>query len=141
MEIMQQQEQQHHSGKENIPSSRILTADSYSMDWVDTMVSCAQTVNKAFVRHTCRICQIYSDKQVEFERIHNDDSDHGAASPVDRANWKVPHLPEVEFYRQFLFDEESVMEGVLQRQQQQQQQLHQTSQEDESATISTQRTK
>jgi hypothetical protein len=131
------QQQQQHSDKENIPSSRILTADSTSMDWVDTMVSCAQTVNKLFVRNTCRICQIYSDKQVEFEKLHNDDCDnHATASPVDRANWKVPYLPEVEFYRQFLFDEESVMEGVLQRQQQQQ---HQTPQEDEAATISTQR--
>jgi hypothetical protein len=37
------------------------------LDWVDTVVNCANIMNKIFTRNTCRICHIYSDKQVEFE--------------------------------------------------------------------------
>jgi hypothetical protein len=37
------------------------------LDWVDTMVNCANIMNKIFTRNTCRLCHIYSDKQVEFE--------------------------------------------------------------------------
>lgn len=37
------------------------------VDWVDTVVNCATIMNKIFTRNTCRLCHIYSDKQVEFE--------------------------------------------------------------------------
>ena len=37
------------------------------LDWVDTVVNCANIMNKIFTRNTCRLCHIYSDKQVEFE--------------------------------------------------------------------------
>jgi hypothetical protein len=37
------------------------------VDWVDTVVNCANIMNKIFTRNTCRLCHIYSDKQVEFE--------------------------------------------------------------------------
>ena len=76
-------------------------------DWVDTMMSCAQAVNKMFVRNTCRVCQVYTDRQVEFEVSREN-------NPVERAFLKVAASmqPEVELYRQFMFDEESVVSGL-----------------------------
>ena len=76
-------------------------------DWVDTMMSCAQTVNKMFVRNTCRLCQVYTDRQVEFEVSREN-------NPVERAFLKAAASmqPEVELYRQFLFDEDSVVSGL-----------------------------
>lgn len=79
--------------------------------WVDTMVSCAQAVNKLFTKNTCRVCQVYSDKQVEFEQRLQE---LNITSPVDSAYLKafIPLHPEVELYRQFLFDEDSVVDSV-----------------------------
>lgn len=83
--------------------------------WVDSVVSAARTVNKLFTRNTCRVCQLYSDKQVEFERTMAE-SDTIGISPVDRAFLKtMPFQPEVALYRQFLFDEDSVVDSVGQR--------------------------
>ena len=83
--------------------------------WVDTMVSTARAVNKLFTRHTCRICHVYVDKQVAFEQATAD-------SPVERAALKMMGQellhPEVEVYRRFLFDEDSVIETVGSRDQQ-----------------------
>ena len=92
-----------------------------SDDWVDTMVSCAQAMNKLFVHNTCRLCQVYSDKQVEFERqLQEENNSSSCNNPVDRAFLRtggIPQmlLPEVELYRQFLFDEDSVVDSVGQR--------------------------
>jgi hypothetical protein len=87
----------------------LVTGNQNSDDWVDALVSCANVVNKLFVRNTCRLCQVYSDKQVEFEQRLQDNS-----NPVDRAVLRtvLPLHPEVELYRQFLFDEDSVVESV-----------------------------
>ena len=75
--------------------------------WVDSVVSCAQAVNKMFVRNTCRLCQVYTDRQVEFEVSREN-------NPVERAFLKAAATfqPEVELYRQFLFDEDSVVGGL-----------------------------
>jgi hypothetical protein len=101
--------------------------------WIDTVVSCAQTVNKLFTRNTCRLCHVYSDRQVEYENsiiaaLENTTTTSSVStsssalpnSPVERACLKAAHCtslvgPEVELYRQFLFDEESVEEAVYSR--------------------------
>jgi len=84
-------------------------SDLHDGKWVDTMVSCAQAVNKLFVKNTCRLCQTYVDRQVDFE-IKNAQ----AMNPVERAFLKAEWMqqPQVELYRQFLFDEESVVDSV-----------------------------
>lgn len=94
--------------KENLVA---VTDNHNSDDWVDTMVSCAQAVNKLFVHNTCRLCQVYSDKQVEFEQNLQEAN---STSPVDRAFLRtfLPLHPEVEIYRQFLFDEDSVADSL-----------------------------
>ena len=90
-------------------------------DWVvDTVVSCAQSVNKLFVRNTCRLCQIYVDRQVSFEEetekmMCSDSSSSSSSNPVERAFLKATpfiQAPQVELYRQFLFDEDSVVDSV-----------------------------
>lgn len=110
-------------------------------DWVDTMVSCAQAVNKLFVRNTCRLCQVYTDKQVEYEERLQEDSD--SYNPVDRAvlHTILPPLhPEVEFYRQFLFDEDSVVESVCLREDTEISSSHVDDDDEVFRTLSTQRT-
>jgi hypothetical protein len=100
-------------------------------DWVDTVVSCAQMVNKMFTRNTCRLCHVYSDKQVEFENSMR--SVDESSSPVDRAFLKaVFPAAEVEMYRQFLFDEDSVVDSVGHREH--------SHDDEENQTVTTQRT-
>lgn len=120
--------------------------DDHDARWIDTVVSCAQTINKLFTSHTCRLCHVYSDRQVEYENslslaaaaapmtvdyaggMHpqlEQQEQHQAAviSPVERAYLKTTRAaanaallqPEVEFYRQFLFDEDSVVDAVFSR--------------------------
>jgi len=119
------------SNKENTS----LLVQNGDEDWVDTMVSCAQAVNKMFVRNTCRLCQVYTDRQVEFEVQQQQ-------NPVERAFLKAALAqPEVEIYRQFLFDEESVVGGLPgyddeDDEEEQPQEQHQ----DDSRTVGTQRT-
>jgi hypothetical protein len=108
--------------------------DDNDARWIDTIVSCAQTVNKLFTSQTCRLCHVYSDRQVEYENSLSLAASAAAAtaadrrnqpaiiSPVERAYLKTTSTtnatllqPEVEFYRQFLFDEESVVQTVYNR--------------------------
>lgn len=80
--------------------------------FVNTMVSYARTVNKMFTRHTCRLCHIYADKQVAFE-VEEAIADQ-VINPVERAVMKMDPVlpPEVEIYRRYLFDEDSVIQTV-----------------------------
>jgi hypothetical protein len=121
-----------YSEKEN---SLVTSSDRSNDDWVDTLVSCAQVVNKLFVRNTCRICQVYSDKQVEFEERLQENS-----NPVDRAMLRaaMPLHPEVELYRQFLFDEDSVVESVGLREETD---FNSSHNDDDAQTLTTQRTR
>lgn len=73
-------------------------------DWVDKTVNLARACNKLFTKNTCRLCQVYVDQQVEFENRQEDASVKNPARSM-----------EVELYRQFLFDEESVVDGVCER--------------------------
>ncbi|GAX13779.1 hypothetical protein FisN_30Lh074 [Fistulifera solaris] len=80
--------------------------------WVDSMVEVAKVCNNLFTKQ-CNLCNVYTNKQVEFEwrqeRTQNSDS----SSPVQRALQKVNRGNlEVHMYRQFLFDEESVIAGA-----------------------------
>lgn len=100
-------------------NSLLLPSEHHSDDdprWLDTVMSCALTVNKVFSRTTCRLCHLYSDQQLEFESRMMDQQ----ISPVERAYLKAATQttrlhPEVEFYRQFLFDEASVAEAISHR--------------------------
>lgn len=103
--------------------------------WVDTMVSCAQAVNKMFVRNTCRLCHVYTDRQVEFEVSREN-------NPVERAFLKAAATmqPEVELYRRFLFDEESVVGGLPDDDEEVEEPKQPTAGEEDTCTIQTQRT-
>lgn len=37
-------------------------------DWVGSVVQAANTCKKLFTANTCRLCQVYVDEQVEYER-------------------------------------------------------------------------
>jgi hypothetical protein len=80
--------------------------------WIDTVVEAATTANKLFTRNTCRMCHVYSDKQVEFETRNE-----GSSSPMERLMMRTTQEAslEVELYRQFLFDEDSVVDNVTHR--------------------------
>jgi hypothetical protein len=53
------------------------------VDWVDTVVNCALIMNKIFTRNTCRLCHIYSDKQVEFEARLQENATIAAATAAE----------------------------------------------------------
>jgi len=92
-------------------------------DWVDSVVQVANTCKKLFTQNTCRMCQVYVDEQVEYERREEAIDGDGnkmkwSPSPFQQAWMRSSVLannPEVELYRQFLFDEESVVEVVMER--------------------------
>lgn len=80
--------------------------------WIDSVVQAATGMNKLFTRNTCRMCQVYSDKQVEFETLNE-----GISSPMASLIMRTTQEAsmEVELYRQFLFDEDSVVDNVSHR--------------------------
>jgi hypothetical protein len=90
----------------------VVTTQSQSQtQWVDTIVQAAQTANKMFAQNTCRLCHVYTDKQVEFETRNEISS-----SPLESIFMRTAEASmEVELYKQFLFDEESVNDNVTDR--------------------------
>jgi hypothetical protein len=80
-------------------------------DWVESVADVAQTCKKLFSANACRLCDVYTDAQVEYEVRQE-------KQPQPKY-WMhmMSHQPslEVELYRQFLFDEDSVMEVVSER--------------------------
>jgi hypothetical protein len=98
------------------------------IDWVDSVVDVASTCKKILTAHTCRLCQVYTDAQVEFEVRQEESAQQQhqqqqqparSAAPVANTSsffqTMMPNALEVEMYRQFLFDEDSVVEGVNER--------------------------
>lgn len=84
--------------------------------WVESIVQVAQTCNKLFNAQTCRLCHVYADKQLEFECEENTET--ATYSPVERAWLKTgreQNSLEVDLYRQFLFDEDSVVKTATSR--------------------------
>jgi hypothetical protein len=57
----------HFNNNNNNDSVTTTASNSNQIDWLDKVVDCAQILNKIFTRNTCRLCHVYSDKQVEFE--------------------------------------------------------------------------
>jgi hypothetical protein len=90
-------------------ASSVMMNRHRSSDWLESMVECAQMVNKIWARNTCRLCHIYSDKQVEFEQRLQETSEwysqNNAAAFHQQAQM-------IELYRQYLFDEDSVVDSV-----------------------------
>jgi hypothetical protein len=66
-------------------------------------------VNKMVTRNTCRVCHIYSDKQVEFEQRLQETSEW--YSPNNATSFHQ-QSQMIELYRQYLFDEDSVVDSV-----------------------------
>lgn len=119
------------TSRQIVPQQPAPTGD----DWVDSVVGVAQTCKKLFTQHTCRLCQVYVDEQVEFERRQEEASGH-----VPRKSWmQTQPTLEVELYRQFLFDEDSVVEHVSEREMSEAAALPSAA-EEEQQTVTTQRT-
>jgi hypothetical protein len=121
---------------------------SSQFPWIDSVVQAATTANKLFTQNTCRMCHVYSDKQVEFETQHE-----GLSSPMASLMMRTTQEAsmEVELYRQFLFDEDSVVDNIGGREipdflsgqhesDYRPTEIHQKSSEDEVVSTMTQRT-
>jgi len=94
--------------------------------WVEHMVKVADACNQLVRRQACNLCHVYADRQVEFEeQFERQQPQPGAtncSSPTERAWMNLQHhhpasttsttMMEVELYRQFLFDEASVGNGM-----------------------------
>ena len=77
-------------------------------DWVDSVADTAAAMKKFFTRTTCRLCQVYVDEQVQYE-VQQEQKPNSQSWITPISNF------EVELYRQFLFDEDSVVEQVSER--------------------------
>lgn len=76
-----------------------------STAWVERTVELAATCNKLLtISNACRLCSVYADKQVEYE-----------SRQVENGIWTAAGNPQVEVYRRFLFDEESVVGSFTER--------------------------
>ncbi|CAB9503289.1 expressed unknown protein [Seminavis robusta] len=81
---------------------------------VDGMVKVATACNLLVRRHACNLCHVYADRQVEFEQREESSPPSSSrtyassSSPTERAWKKMNSSLEVDLYRRFLFDEESV---------------------------------
>ena len=118
-----------HVDKENVRNAPISTRSSLASPshnkWVDRMVQMAHACNNIVVKN-CNLCHVYANKQVEFER--SDDYPGNSLNTPATSVWSSAMSPtekvwrdlqggcgnvqalEVNLYRQFLFDEESVID-------------------------------
>lgn len=85
-------------------------------DWIakagDISQAVSMGVSKLLSTSTaCKLCSMYVDEQVEFEKRQEDYKTNVAKNLLRTYQ---PTM-EVELYRQFLFDEESVVESVTER--------------------------
>lgn len=84
-------------------------------DWVSKAGDISQAVSvgvsKLLSTSACKMCSVYAEEQVEFENRQEDYKTTMAKV------WLRTYQPsmEVELYRQFLFDEESVVDSVSDR--------------------------
>ena len=123
-------------------STRVLQSNQHDSNILDTLYFAATSINKLFTSSSsCAVCKMYTEKQIEFE-IRQDrlltanhsniqglalttSEDSGCcsqtSSPVDRAHFKCASMQgdasdyEVAMYRQFLFDESSVVDTITNR--------------------------
>lgn len=80
-------------------------------DWIEKATSLSNAFNKMIAKSACKMCNMYVDQQVEFENRQED-----YTTSMARAYMRAykPSM-EVELYRQMMFDEDSVVEGVSAR--------------------------
>jgi hypothetical protein len=75
---------------------------------VETVVKVAARCNNLLIGN-CHPCTLYCDKQVQYEWIQDQ---YKMDSPLGNLFNKIDNNLEVQMYREFLFDEESVVEQV-----------------------------
>lgn len=75
---------------------------------VETVVKVAVTCNNLMIEN-CNACTLYCDEQVQYEWVQE------MESPLFNLFNKIDDNLEVQMYRQFLFDEDSVVEQVSSR--------------------------
>ena len=78
---------------------------------VESVVRAAKACNKVFLNN-CNLCTVYCDKQVQFEYIQEQMK---MENPISDLFSRIEDSLEVKLYRDFLFDEDSVVEGVSER--------------------------
>jgi len=80
-----------------------------SDDWIEKATSISNAFHQLLSKSACKLCSVYVDEQVEFENRQEDYKTTMAKA------WMRAHKPEVEIYRQLLFDEDSVVDSVAER--------------------------
>lgn len=97
-------------------NTALLLKKAKNVDWVDAVVQAATICNQLFQRRACNLCHVYVDRQIEFEQRQETtkcgDAPQGVVTPVERLWMQMDTGVEVELYRQFLFDEASVVNHV-----------------------------
>jgi hypothetical protein len=81
---------------------------------LESVVNAAKTCNKLFLNN-CNMCTVYCDQQVQYEWVQENSINPMAMESLFK---RMGNGLEVQVYKEFLFDEESVVEHVIDRQEQ-----------------------
>lgn len=108
-------------------------SNNNNYDWIEKTATIQQALVSLITKTSCRLCHVYTDKQLEFENRQALEQEQQRNSLVWNNNYPgvgynggsdhsfIPYAPaaatclEVELYRQFLFDEESVVTSLSAR--------------------------
>ena len=80
---------------------------------MDSVVKAASACNRLFIKN-CNLCTVYCDKQVQYEWMQ--EQYRMETRQIDGLFQKMDNSLQVQLYREFLFDEDSVVEEVSSRQ-------------------------
>ena len=81
--------------------------------FAEIVVKAASACTK-LVSENCGLCTIYCDKQVQYESVLMEQ--YQLTNPLEDLFGRLDNSTEVQVYKDFLFDEESVVEQVNSRQ-------------------------
>jgi hypothetical protein len=84
--------------------------------FAELVVKAASACTK-LVSENCGLCTVYCDKQVQYESVLEQ---YNMGTPLDSLFRKLDNSLEVQVYRDYMFDEESVVEQVSSRQEDEQ---------------------
>jgi hypothetical protein len=83
--------------------------------FAELVVKAATACNKV-ITENCGLCTLYCDKQVQYESVVEKYAMDAMGNPLGNLFNKLDNSMEVQVYRGFLFDEDSVVETASSRQ-------------------------
>ena len=94
-------------------ASTVLTNGNESSNWMDRTIP--KQVSQFLTKNACRLCSVYADEQVAYESVR-EQQDYSVNTFMYQASAAHDAIAarslDVQIYKQFLFDEDSVLESL-----------------------------